>query len=367
MRLKEAFFSACIMVTFLMPAAGLPCTSFFLDHAGQKVFGKNYDWHLEPGLIIINKRGVLKTAIRNEEKHPPPYARWTSRYGSLTFNQYGREIPNGGINEAGLVIEVLMLVDTEYPEPDSCPAVTPMQWVQYQLDTASSVEEVVSSAARLRILPEGSGVHYLVADKQGNCVSIEFLDGKLVSHTGDSLPVKALTNNTYADSLRFLKEHKGFGGQLEVTKGEHSMTRFVQAAYLLKAFDEEPQTAAVDYAFKILSNVKQESHAWGTKWSIVYDMSRLRVYFRTFSKQSLRYIDLQSFDFSCLEPVRIMDINRDGSGDVSGNFQNYTQQINLDLIRNSFKNTLFLSRTPEAVMEDFSKYPDTTSCSEQKK
>jgi choloylglycine hydrolase len=26
---------------------------------------------------------------------------WTSRYGSITFNQYGREFPSGGINEKG--------------------------------------------------------------------------------------------------------------------------------------------------------------------------------------------------------------------------------------------------------------------------
>jgi choloylglycine hydrolase len=28
---------------------------------------------------------------------------WISKYGSITFNQYGREFPTGGMNEKGLV------------------------------------------------------------------------------------------------------------------------------------------------------------------------------------------------------------------------------------------------------------------------
>ena len=34
-------------------------------------------------------------------------ASWVSKYGSVTFNQYGRELPTGGMNEAGLVVETI--------------------------------------------------------------------------------------------------------------------------------------------------------------------------------------------------------------------------------------------------------------------
>ena len=36
-------------------------------------------------------------------------ARWTSKFGSVTFNQYGKDNPMGGVNERGLVIEVMEL------------------------------------------------------------------------------------------------------------------------------------------------------------------------------------------------------------------------------------------------------------------
>ena len=54
---------------------------------------------------------------------------WTSTYGSATFNQYGREFPMGAMNEAGLVVETMMLDETEYPEADSRPAINILQWI----------------------------------------------------------------------------------------------------------------------------------------------------------------------------------------------------------------------------------------------
>ena len=359
--------SVSFLIPNLVPAPGLSCTSFFIDHEGRKVFGKNYDWHLEQALIIINKRGVSKKALVDEKKIQPPYAQWTSRYGNLTFNQYGREIPSGGINEAGLVVEQMLLRETRCTGPDSRPAVSPTQWIQYQLDNSATVEDVISSSKGLRVFQDGPGIHYLVADRKGDCAVIEFLHGKFVCHRGDALPVKVLTNNTYADSRNFLKEHKGFGGRLAIMEGEHSMTRFVRAAYMLKAYGPASQKPVMDYAFDILTNVKQVTHSWATRWTIVYDMNNLRVYFRTFSNPEMRYIDLEPINFSCSEPVKMLDINAGGSGDVTGCFENYSQEVNLDLIRDSFNDTVFLRNIPEEVLVDLSKYPDTTFCTDSKR
>ena len=71
---------------------------------------------------------------------------WTSRFGSLTFNQYGREFPSGGINEKGLVVELMWLDDTRYPAPDGRGELPTLQWIQYQLDTAANVDDANSFA-----------------------------------------------------------------------------------------------------------------------------------------------------------------------------------------------------------------------------
>ena len=44
--------------------------------------------------------------------------------------------------------------------------------------------------------------HYLVSDHHGRCTVIEFLDGKIQYHSGQGIPIRALTNSTYAQSIR---------------------------------------------------------------------------------------------------------------------------------------------------------------------
>jgi choloylglycine hydrolase len=102
----------------------MACTTFQLRHGDQVLVGKNYDWMVEEGLIIVNKRGVSKTAfistVDNTSLGTP--ATWTSKYGSITFTQYGRELSPGGMNEAGLVVESMGLFrnipNKKFPDPD---------------------------------------------------------------------------------------------------------------------------------------------------------------------------------------------------------------------------------------------------------
>ncbi|MFC1884144.1 linear amide C-N hydrolase [Thermodesulfobacteriota bacterium] len=358
---KMIFF--CVFIVLLFPQPGDTCTTFSIESDGRHVIGKNYDWHLERGLLIINKRSVSKNAIESLEKDPGPYAKWISRYGSLTFNQYGREVPMGGINEAGLVVEIMSLGTTRYPQPDSRSAINPLQWIQYQLDNFSSVEEVIASDKYLRVYSsEESGVHYLVADKAGNCASIEFIDGKFVYHTKETMPVRVLANNTYERSIKHLKAHKGFGGREQIPNGYSSLDRFTRAAEMLLAYNQKNPKPPVDYAFDILANVANPSASWGTKWSIVYEIKNSMVLFRTFSNKKLRYISLKELDFSCKKPVRVFDMNLDVSGDITQSLSNYTQQANLDLIKHSFKKTHSLSVIADDELLEFSKYPESTNC-----
>ena len=55
-RLLPLIFS--VLFVYLIPQPGQSCTTFCLDQGDQLVAGKNFDWMLDDGLFIINKRNV---------------------------------------------------------------------------------------------------------------------------------------------------------------------------------------------------------------------------------------------------------------------------------------------------------------------
>ncbi len=148
--MKNSVCFILVIIIFLYPVYAIACTSFYLEHDTNPVHGANYDWPNGQGVIVVNKRGFLKTAISNPEKQLNP-ARWTSKYGSITFNLFGCDWAWGGMNEAGLSCSTMLLSETKYPEPDSRPSIFLGQWLQYQLDTCESIKDVLTNNAKIRI------------------------------------------------------------------------------------------------------------------------------------------------------------------------------------------------------------------------
>jgi penicillin V acylase-like amidase (Ntn superfamily) len=345
------------IATMVSWSAGDPeaCSTFCLDTGDGPVFGKNYDWDVSVGLVVVNKRDVVKTGLTFENP-----ARWTSRYGSVTFNQYGREMPCGGINEAGLVIELMWLEETTYPPVDARPSVQNLQWIQYHLDRSSTVAEVIAGDADVRISGDDLAlVHFLVADRTGACAAIEFLGGQMTAHTGDAMPIAALTNDTYERSLAYLETHEGFGGSDPVPWSRRSLDRFVRAATGVKEYETRAAADAVDYAFGVLAELAQGPY---TQWSIVYDMGALRVSFRTLDNPDIRAIELGCIDFSCASPTLVLDMAADVRGDVTEVLGPYTREANRALVETAFRQTSFLQETPAEILDFLVRYPETTPC-----
>ena len=118
-----------LLTSFSFVFNGNTCTTFFLNKNGQLIFGRNYDWVTETGMVNTNLRGVQKTSLSKEKT-----IQWISKYGSITFNQYGKEFPTGGMNEKGLVVELMWLDESKFPSPDARLALNVLQWIQYDLD-----------------------------------------------------------------------------------------------------------------------------------------------------------------------------------------------------------------------------------------
>jgi choloylglycine hydrolase len=337
-----------------LPQAARPCSTFCFEQGGQWVYGRNYDWKVDDGLVVVNRRHVARIAATQDNP-----ASWTAKYGSVTFNQYGCGFPHGGMNEAGLVIEQMWLNATKYPIADSRAALDNLQWIQYQLDNCSSVAEVLSSDGQLRIVPNGALIHYLVCDAGGNCAAVEFLDGKMVAHTGDALPFRVLTNNTYTESAAYLQRFAGFGGTETIPSADGSLDRFACAAALIRSGAANPGQSPVERAFSILEKVAQ---AQSTQWSIVYELGAKRIAFRTRRAPEVRTIDMKTLDFSCRQPAALLDIHAPGSGDVLGSFKPYSAEQNRKLVWAAYRKTEFTANLPDEVLEAIARYPEADIC-----
>ncbi len=327
------------------------CTCFFVANDSVALFARNYDWHFETGMLVVNNRGLSKTAFSMENP-----AEWVAKYGSVTFNQYGREFPNDGMNEAGLVVAVMWLSETRYPAADDRPSVSSAQWVQYQLDTAATVEEVLASDQAVRISPMGGGlVHYLVADANGNGAVIEWVDGERIVHTGAALVAHALTNHTYQQSLAYLRRHQGFGGQEAPQATMASLDRFVGASIAAKR-GAESGAWSKDRCFATLAQVAQGRR---TKWSIVYDQQARSVQFKTFSSPVVKRLALDQLDFAPTKPTKVLKLSAaTETAAVASQLRDYDTASNRELINAAFDATVFLRPLPAVVREQLARYPD---------
>ena len=353
--------AALALGILLLAAAALSCTSFYIYAGDEAVVGKSFDWSVCDGLVVVNKRGIAKKALVDD----PNPARWVSTYGSVTFNQYGRELPLGGINEAGLVVEVLWLKQAEYPAPDERPALGCLQWVQYMLDTCATVEEVLAAREEVRVADDGTGrLHYFVADAAGGCAVVEFVEGKAVISAGDDMPVRALANSTYDDSLSFLSMYEQKEGTPEDIAGDGSLERFSRAAIAATNFDPAflDSATTADYAAGVLDDVASPAES---QWRIVYDVNDRLVYYRTRENMETRWLEADAFDYSPATPVTIFDMNAPGGGDVTEKFVDYTYEANRALIDAAFAGTEFLKEVPEEVREAMARYPETTGAPEE--
>jgi penicillin V acylase-like amidase (Ntn superfamily) len=319
------------------------CSTFLLIENQSPVFiGHNLDENAEivPGSIFINKHGEKKKRISHKELVSGKFKsctdiNWTAKYGSITFNVYGKDFCDGGMNEAGLYIQEMTLQGGIFPKNKSLPCFFMTLWMQYVLDNFTSVKEVVENLSAFNI--EGWPWHFFVSDANGNPTCIDFVEGKTKIYTGKDMPFPVMTNFFHDRELDELRMYQGFGGQIPFnfkdmgTLEPRRDTRFVHACRLIK---DAPMNTDVDYAFKILYAMDRTPmyKIGGRHWSYVIDIKAQQIYFETRNAPNRKYFDFNGFNFSNTEPAKIIDIHTNLEGDVTGNFQSISKEKNDQII-----------------------------------
>lgn len=342
----------------LINYCGYACTTFALkDRHGNVSFGRNFDFPIGQGHIHINYKNMEKSAFIR----PPEKAfSWVSKYGSVTFNQAGKEFPYGGINETGLVIEQMWLQEAKYPAADHRIGLSELQWIQYQLDNAATVKEVIDSDSIIRISYQATSyLHFLISDSFGNAATIEYIDGEMVVHQGSKLPYSILSNCVYQNSLKY-KSSIDKNDSIQYNDWtKNSSGRFVKVVDLIDDYDGT--SSLVDYSFNILENVSQPNN---TQWSIVYDINNLKIHYKSSLNSKRQTIDLNRIDFSCKKQQMFTSIADDFV--MESSFKILTFESNLEIIEFVIEGVDFLkNNVPKEFRIASAKYFENLKCSDK--
>lgn len=295
------------VVSSPFPAAQA-CSVFFVRDP-LPIMGKSYDWSHGSGLLIINPRNLQKTALLHSQSQP---LQWSSRWGSVTFNQIGVDFPVGGMNEAGLTLELLSLNLTEYEPQDSRPALNELQWVQYNLDRFAKVDELLTHLPEVRIERALEDAHFMACDPFGGCAVIQFLKGRPRVYTGADLPIPVLTNSRYEVALRYVRAFKGFGGELPLPppaphKSRGPRQRFLSVAARMNLLQETFELNPLQAGMAVVNDVAMKSETRRTQWRVAYSLAERQLGFRTSGRTELgeeviQVVNLNEMDFSA--PIR---------------------------------------------------------------
>lgn len=299
-------------------------TVFCLERDDELLVAKSTGWVSSHCYLMVNKRGVSKRAFLNGFGKK---AQWISKYGSVTFNQVSQDLPSGGMNEMGLVIEVTSNRKITSQDSDK-PKINEIQWVQYNLDMYQNVGEVISGLNSISIKQSGKGLVYFLCDRSGNKAAIEIVDGIPQVYRDDTLPIAAITN-TLLDKALLISEHPEL---YRIDNPQSSVNRFLTSKAIIDEFGTSDGESTA-YCFESLNRVKQDI----TMFEIVYDVKRMMIYFRSKDSPEIKQINVENIAYSCENEDIAFEINSKCVDDVSCCLKPYDLDQNVKLANTAYE------------------------------
>lgn len=332
---KHLLFIGLLLTAYTIEV--LACTRVVYKGPNNSVItARSMDWKDEiDANLWVFPRGIT----RNGEVGPQS-VQWTSKYGSIVTTAWDIATVDG-LNEKGLVANVLWLVESTYPKFDPAgdkKGITISAWAQYVLDNFATVGEAVE---QLRDEPfaivsdyipgtqKYTTLHLSISDAGGDNAIFEYIDGKLVIHHDPSYTV--MTNSpVFGDQLALNSYWQNIPGTVMLPGTNRAADRFVRASYYINAIPQTEDTRiAVASVFSVIRNCSvpfgissaTEPNISSTRWRSVADQKNKVYYFETALTPNTFWADLSKFDLSSSGKTLKLDLS---------NHKTYSGQTNVD-------------------------------------
>jgi len=312
-RSLPAFCFAVLMSTIMVVSpVAQACTRFvYLGGDDQVVTGRSMDWESDIGTNLW----AFPRGMKRFGEVGPNSIQWTSKYGSVIASGFDVSTTDG-MNEAGLVANVLWLVESSYPRYDgTAPGLTIAAWAQYVLDHFATVREAVDALAKEPFtLVTGkvpgedalTTLHLAISDPGGDSAIFEYIDGKQVIH--HSRDYQVMTNSPiFVKQLAMEEYWKQIGGTVFLPGTNRASDRFARASFYVKAVPRtEDPVQTIASAFSVIRNVSvpfgistpDQPNISSTRWRTVSDQKRKLYFFEAVLTPNIFWTDLTRIDFS---------------------------------------------------------------------
>ena len=170
------------------PAAPWACSLFAaLADTDGLLYGRNFDWEYSPALLLhteppdgyasVSMVDIAYFGFDGEKAHALTDLPLTERQSLLSAPLW----PFDGMNEQGLVVGMAAVPSGNMrPDPDK-ETIGSLGIIREMLDHAANVDEAVAILQSYNVDMEGGPpLHYLVSDRSGRAVLLEFYRGKAV-------------------------------------------------------------------------------------------------------------------------------------------------------------------------------------------
>ncbi len=308
---------------FIQSNPALACTRVvYQGPNGTIITARSMDWKYDiKSNLWLFPRGMERTGEVGKNS-----LRWKSKFGSVITSGYDNSSTDG-MNERGLVANLLWLAESEYPAYDGQkPGLTIAAWVQYVLDNFRSVTEVVDDLSKESFVVVTAGIpgsnigmatlHLSVSDTSGDNAIFEYIKGKLVIHHDRSYQV--MTNSPIFEKQLALNEYwKQIGGTTMLPGTNRAADRFVRASFYINAIAQTDNTrVALAGVFSVIRNCSvpfgistpDQPNISSTRWRTVADHKNKVYYFESALSPNTFWVDLKGLDFSEKATVKMLSI-----------------------------------------------------------
>jgi penicillin V acylase-like amidase (Ntn superfamily) len=301
-----------VSTSILVSSAAQACTRFvYLGANGQVITARSMDWKVDVGTNLW----VFPRGMKRSGEAGPNSIQWTSKYGSVIASAYDVSTTDG-MNEAGLVANVLWLVESSYPKYDGkTPGLSLAAWAQYVLDNFATVQEAVDALAKEPFTIVTANVpgeqrlatlHLSLSDSSGDSAIVEYIDGRQVIHHSRSYQVM-MNSPIFTEQLALNEYWKQIGGTVMLPGTNRSSDRFARASFYVNAIPKsENPVEAIASVFSVIRNVSvpfgittpDQPNISSTRWRTVADHKRKLYFFESALTPNIFWVDLTKLDFS---------------------------------------------------------------------